>query len=158
LSQYTPRLLAMDLKHRITEDMKQAMRDKASARLSTIRLLLAAIKQREVDERIALDDTQVLAVIEKMTKQRRESIVQFEKGGRPDLVTIEQNELALLLGYLPAQMSDAEIMPLIAAALAQTGAASPADMGKVMAILKPQLAGRADMGKVSALVKSKLSN
>jgi len=148
----------MDLKHRITEDMKQAMRDKASARLSTIRLLLAAIKQREVDERIALDDTQVLAVIEKMTKQRRESIVQFEKGGRPDLVTIEQNELALLLGYLPAQMSDAEIMPLIAAALAQTGAASPADMGKVMAILKPQLAGRADMGKVSALVKSKLSN
>lgn len=158
MSQYTPRLFAMDLKHRITEDMKQAMRDKASARLSTIRLLLAAIKQREVDERIALDDTQVLAVIEKMTKQRRESIVQFEKGGRPDLVTIEQNELTLLLSYLPAQMSDAEIMPLIAAALAQTGAAGPADMGKVMALLKPQLAGRADMGKVSALVKSKLSN
>lgn len=148
----------MNLKHRITEDMKQAMRDKASARLSTIRLLLAAIKQREVDERIALDDAQVLAVIEKMVKQRRESIVQFEKGGRPDLVAIEQNELALLLGYLPAQMSDAEIMPLISAALAQTGAAGPADMGKVMALLKPQLAGRADMGKVSALVKSKLSN
>ncbi len=148
----------MNLKHRITEDMKQAMRDKASARLSTIRLLLAAIKQREVDERIALDDVQVLAVIEKMVKQRRESIVQFEKGGRPDLVAIEQNELALLLGYLPAQMSDAEIMPLISAALAQTGAAGPADMGKVMALLKPQLAGRADMGKVSALVKSKLSN
>lgn len=148
----------MNLRHRITEDMKQAMRDKASARLSTIRLLLAAIKQREVDERIALDDAQVLAVIEKMVKQRRESIVQFEKGGRPDLVAIEQNELALLLGYLPAQMSDAEIMPLISAALAQTGAAGPADMGKVMALLKPQLAGRADMGKVSALVKSKLSN
>ena len=148
----------MNLKHRITEDMKQAMRDKASVRLSTIRLLLAAIKQREVDERIALDDVQVLAVIEKMVKQRRESIVQFEKGGRPDLVAIEQNELALLLGYLPAQMSDAEIMPLISAALAQTGAAGPADMGKVMALLKPQLAGRADMGKVSALVKSKLSN
>ncbi|MHB1232910.1 MAG: GatB/YqeY domain-containing protein [Burkholderiales bacterium] len=148
----------MNLKHRITEDMKQAMRDKASARLSTIRLLLAAIKQREVDERIALDDAQVLAVIEKMVKQRRESIVQFEKGGRPDLVAIEQNELALLLGYLPAQMSDVEIMPLISAALAQTGAAGPADMGKVMALLKPQLAGRADMGKVSALVRSKLSN
>ncbi len=148
----------MNLKHRITEDMKQAMRDKASARLSTIRLLLAAIKQREVDERIALDDAKVLAVIEKMVKQRRESIVQFEKGGRPDLVAIEQNELALLLGYLPAQMSDVEIMPLISAALAQTGAAGPADMGKVMALLKPQLAGRADMGKVSALVRSKLSN
>ena len=125
---------------------------------NTIRLLLAAIKQREIDERIQLDDTQVLTVIEKLVKQRRESIVQFEKGGRPDLVATEQAELELLLAYLPAQMSDAEIAPLVAAALAQTGAQGAADMGKVMALLKPQLAGRADMGKVSALVKSKLSN
>jgi uncharacterized protein YqeY len=148
----------MSLTQRITEDMKQAMRDKAPARLSTIRLLLAAIKQREIDERIQLDDTQVLTVIEKLVKQRRESIVQFEKGARPDLVAQEQAELALLLAYLPAQMSEAEIAPLVAAALAQTGAQGPADMGRVMALLKPQLAGRADMGKVSALVKSKLSN
>ena len=148
----------MSLTQRITEDMKQAMRDKAPARLSTIRLLLAAIKQREIDERIQLDDTQVLTVIEKLVKQRRESIVQFEKGGRPDLVAQEQAELALLLAYLPAQMSEAEIAPLVAAALAQTGAQSFADMGRVMALLKPQLAGRADMGKVSALIKSKLSN
>ena len=148
----------MTLKHRITEDMKQAMRDKAPARLSTIRLLLAAIKQREIDERIALDDTQVLAVIERLAKQRRESIVQFEKGRRPDLVASEQAELELLLAYLPAQMDDAEIGALIADALAQTGAQAPADMGKVMAVLKPKLAGRADMSKVSALVKSKLPN
>ena len=148
----------MSLTQRITEDMKQAMRDKAPARLSTIRLLLAAIKQREIDERIQLDDTQVLTVIEKLVKQRRESIVQFEKGGRPDLVAQEQAELALLLAYLPAQMSEAEIAPLVAAALAQTGAQGFADMGRVMALLKPQLAGRADMGKVSALIKSKLSN
>ena len=145
------------LKERITEDMKQAMRDKAVARLSTIRLLLAAIKQREIDERVVLDDTQVLTVIEKLVKQRRESIVQFEKGKRADLVVLEQSELELLMTYLPAQMSEAEIAPLIAAALAQTGAQGPADMGKVMAILKPQLSGRADMGKVSALIKSKLS-
>jgi uncharacterized protein YqeY len=148
----------MNLTQRITEDMKQAMRDKAPARLSTIRLLLAAIKQREIDERIELDDTQVLTVIEKLVKQRRESIVQFEKGARPDLVAQEQAELELLLAYLPAQMSEAEIAPLIAAALAQTGAQGPADMGRVMALLKPQLAGRADMGKVSALIKAQLSN
>ena len=147
----------MSLTDRITEDMKQAMRDKAAARLSTIRLLLAAIKQREIDERIVLDDTQVLTVIEKLVKQRRESIVQFEKGKRADLVALEQTELELLITYLPTQMSEAEIAPLIAAALAQTGAQGPADMGKVMALLKPQLAGRADMGKVSALIKSKLS-
>jgi uncharacterized protein YqeY len=147
----------MSLTNRITEDMKQAMRDKAAARLSTIRLLLAAIKQREIDERVVLDDTQVLTVIEKLVKQRRESIVQFEKGKRADLVAIEQTELDLLMTYLPTQMSEAEITPLIAAALAQSGAQGPADMGKVMAILKPQLVGRADMGKVSALIKSKLS-
>lgn len=147
----------MSLKHRISEEMKQAMRDKAAARLSTIRMLMAAIKQREIDERIELDDTQVLAVVEKLVKQRRESIVQFEKGGRPDLVATEQAELDLLLTYLPAQMGDDEIAARVAAALAQTGAKSPADMGKVMAVLKPQLAGRADMGKVSAMIKSKLA-
>ena len=148
----------MNLKHRISEEMKQAMRDKATARLSTIRMLLAAIKQREIDERITLDDTQVLSVVEKMVKQRRESIVQFEKGARPDLVANEQAELALLLTYMPAQMGEAEIAASVDAALVQTGAKAPADMGKVMAILKPQLAGRADMGKVSALIKSKLAN
>jgi len=148
----------MSLKHRISEEMKQAMRDKAAARLSTIRMLLAAIKQREIDERITLDDAQVLNVIDKMIKQRRESIVQFEKGARPDLVANEQAELALLLTYMPAQMSDDELAASVNAALEQTGAKTPADMGKVMALLKPQLAGRADMGKVSAIIKSKLAN
>ena len=146
----------MTLKHRVTEDMKQAMRDRATARLSTIRMLLAAIKQREVDERIELDDTQVLTVIEKLAKQRRESIVQFEKGGRPDLVATEQGELELLLAYLPAQLNEAEIAELVSVALRETGAQSPADMGKVMAVLKPKLAGRADVGKVSAMIKTKL--
>lgn len=146
----------MTLKHRVTEDMKQAMRDRATARLSTIRMLLAAIKQREIDERIELDDTQVLTVIEKLAKQRRESIVQFEKGGRPDLVATEQGELELLLAYLPAQLNEAEIAELVIAALSETGAQSPADMGKVMAVLKPKLAGRADVGKVSAMIKTKL--
>ncbi len=148
----------MSLKHRISEEMKQAMRDKAAARLSTIRMLLAAIKQREIDERITLDDAQVLSVIEKMIKQRRESIVQFEKGARPDLVANEQAELDLLLTYMPAQMGEDEIASAVDAAFAQTGAKTPADMGKVMALLKPQLAGRADMGKVSALIKSKLAS
>lgn len=148
----------MSLKQRITEDMKQAMRDKAAANLSTIRMLLAAVKQREIDERITLDDPQVVNVVEKMIKQRRESIVQFEKGARPDLVALEQAELALLLAYMPAQMEDGDIAACVDAALAQTGAKAPSDMGKVMAILKPQLAGRADMGKVSALIKSRLVN
>lgn len=147
----------MSLKHRISEEMKQAMREKAAARLSTIRMLLAAIKQREIDERVALDDAQILTVIEKMIKQRRESIVLFEKGARPDLVANEQAELVLLLSYMPAQMSDEEIAVNVQTALEQSGAQSPADMGKVMALLKPQLAGRADMGKVSALIKSKLA-
>lgn len=146
----------MTLKHRIVEDMKQAMRDKATARLSTIRMLLAAIKQREIDERIELDDAQVLSVVEKLTKQRRESIVQFEKGSRPDLVAAEKSELELLLTYLPSQLSEAEVNAEIAAALQETGARMPSDMGRVMAVLKPRLAGRADMGKVSALIKSKL--
>ena len=147
----------MSLRDKITEDMKQAMRDKAAARLSTIRMLLAAIKQREVDERIILDDAQVLTVIEKLLKQRRESIVQFEKGARPDLVAIEQAEVEVLLGYMPAQMGEAEIEAIVTEAIAQTGAKGPADMGKLMAVLKPKLAGRADMGRVSGLVKARLS-
>jgi uncharacterized protein len=137
--------------------MKAAMRAKDAARLSTIRLLLAAIKQREVDERIELDDAAVLGVIEKMIKQRRESIAQFEKAARKDLVDAEKAEVQLLSGYLPAQMSEADIAQAVAAAIAETGAASAKDMGKVMAALKPRLAGKADMGKVSSLVKSKLS-
>lgn len=147
----------MSLRDKITEDMKQAMRDKAVARLSTIRMLLAAIKQREIDERIVLDDAQVLSVIEKLLKQRRESIVQFEKGARPDLVAIEEAELVVLLAYMPEQMGAAEIEAIVIETIAQTGAKSPADMGKLMAVLKPKLAGRADMGRVSGLVKAKLA-
>lgn len=147
----------MNLRDKITEDMKQAMRDKATARLSTIRMLLAGIKQREIDERIVLDDAQVQSVIEKLIKQRRESIVQFEKGARADLVAIEQAELVVLLAYLPPQMGEAEIESIVNAAIAETGAQSPADMGKLMAVLKPRLAGRADMGRVSGLVKARLS-
>jgi len=148
----------MTLKARITEDMKTAMRAKDAARLSTIRLLLAAIKQREVDERRELSDADVLAVIEKMVKQRRDSIVQFEAGKRMDLVAVEQGEVAVLQGYQPAQMSETEIDAAIAAAIASTGASGPAGMGKVMAELKGKLAGRADMGAVSARVKAKLAS
>jgi len=137
--------------------MKAAMRAKDAARLSTIRLLLAAIKQREVDERIELDDAAVLGVIDKMIKQRRESIAQFEKAARKDLVDAEKAEIQLLSGYLPAQMSDAELAQAVSAAIAESGASGVKDMGKVMALLKPRLAGKADMGKVSALVKTKLS-
>ena len=133
------------------------MRAKDAARLSTIRLLLAAIKQREVDERIELDDAAVLGVIEKMIKQRRESIAQFEKGGRQDLANNEKAEVQVLSAYLPAQMSDADIQKEIDSVISATGAAGAKDMGKVMAALKAKLAGKADMGKVSALVKSKLS-
>jgi uncharacterized protein YqeY len=146
----------MALKERITEDMKTAMRAGEKERLGTIRMALAAIKQREVDERISLDDTQVLSVIEKMIKQRREAVAQFASGGRADLVAKENAEIALLQGYLPAQMSEADIDALIAAAIAATGAASVKDMGKVMAVVKPQAQGRADMGAVSARVKQKL--
>jgi uncharacterized protein YqeY len=146
----------MALKERITEDMKTAMRAGEKERLATIRMALAAIKQREVDERISLDDTQVLSVLEKMIKQRREAVVQFASGGRADLVAKENAEIALLQGYLPAQMSEADIDALIAAAIAATGAASVKDMGKVMAVVKPQAQGRADMGAVSARVKQKL--
>jgi uncharacterized protein YqeY len=146
----------MALKERITEDMKSAMRAGEKERLATIRLALAAIKQREVDERVTLDDTQVLAVIEKMIKQRREAIGQFETGGRADLVAKEKAEIAVLQGYLPAQMSEADLDALIAEAITATGAASIKDMGKVMAVVKPKAQGRADMGAVSARIKQKL--
>ena len=138
--------------------MKAAMRAKDAARLSTIRLLLAAIKQREVDERIELEDAAILGVIEKMLKQRRESIVQFEKGARQDLADVEKAEIQVLSAYMPAQMSDAEIQKQIDSVISETGASSAKDMGKVMAALKARLAGKADMGKVSALVKGKLSS
>jgi len=147
----------MTLKERITEDMKSAMRAKDVARLGAIRLLLAAIKQREVDERIVLDDAAILAVIDKMLKQRRDSITQYEAGGRQDLADAEKFEAALLVAYLPAGLSADEIAAAIAAAVSASGAAGPADMGKVMALLKPQLAGRADMSEVSRLVKARLT-
>jgi uncharacterized protein YqeY len=137
--------------------MKAAMRARDAARLSTIRLALAAIKQREVDSRTELGDAEVVAVIEKMLKQRRESIAQFEQAGRKDLADVEKAELAVLSAYLPQQMGDAELDQAVAAAIAETGASGPKDMGKVMALLKSRLAGRADMGKLSSLVKTKLS-
>jgi hypothetical protein len=146
----------MSLKARITEDMKSAMRAGEKQKLAAIRLLQAAIKQREVDERIQLDDAQVLSVLEKMVKQRRESITQFEAGGRADLVASEQAELVVLQGYLPEQLSEAELATLIDSAIASTGAASIKDMGKVMGVVKGQAAGRADMGKVGALIKARL--
>ena len=137
--------------------MKAAMRAKDAARLSAIRLLLAAVKQREVDERIELDDAAVVSVVEKMLKQRRESIAQFEKAARHDLAEAEKAEVQVLSAYLPAQLSDADLQREIDAAISQSGASSAKDMGKVMAALKSRLAGKADMGKVSSLVKSKLS-
>lgn len=147
----------MTLKTRVQDDMKDAMRAKAAARLSTIRLLLAAIKQREVDERIDLDDAQVVGVIEKMIKQRRDSIAQYEKGNRADLAAQEQFEIDVLAAYLPQQATAAEIDAAVAAAIAATGAKGLADMGKVMGRVKAALAGRADMGLVSARVKAKLA-
>jgi hypothetical protein len=137
--------------------MKVAMRAKESARLGTIRLLLAAMKQKEVDERIELDDAQVLAILEKMIKQRRESIAQFEKASRQDLVDKEKAEIAVLSAYLPQRMSDAEIQKAIETVISETGASGAKDMGKVMAALKAKLAGRADMSAVSGLVKTRLS-
>ena len=147
----------MSLKEKITEDMKTAMRAKDSERLGTIRLLLAAMKQKEVDERVELGDADILAIIEKMLKQRRESIAQFEKAGRQDLADTEKAEIAVLSTYLPQQMSEPEVAEAIAAAIRESGAAGPKDMGKVMGLLKSRLAGRTDMGKVSGLVKAKLS-
>jgi len=147
----------MSLKARITEDMKVAMKARESQRLSAIRLLLAAVKQREVDERKEQSDADVSGVIDKMIKQRRDSIAQFQAAGRQDLVDIETFELNLLAGYLPKQLTDAEIAEEVAAAIAQNGAKSAADMGKVMGALKGKLAGRADMSKVSALVRTRLA-
>jgi uncharacterized protein len=144
------------LKERITEDMKNAMRSGEKDRLAIIRMLQAGIKQREVDERITLDDAQVLNVLEKMIKQRKESIAQFAAGNRPDLVAKEQAELVVLQAYMPAQLSDAELENMIVAAIAQTGATTIKDMGKVMGIVKGQAAGRADMGAVGARIKAKL--
>jgi uncharacterized protein YqeY len=146
----------MSLKDRITEDMKGAMRAKDSERLGAIRMITAAIKQREVDERISLDDAQVLAVIEKMIKMRKESIVQFQSGGRADLVAKETKEIELLQSYMPAQLSEAELDALIAESIAQSGATSIKDMGKAMALLKQKAQGRADMGAVSGKLKAKL--
>ena len=147
----------MTLKERITEDMKAAMRASDKERLSTIRMVQAAIKQREVDERIALDDAQVITVLEKMVKQRRESIAQFEQGGRQDLADKEKSEIVLLQGYLPVQLTEAEIDVIVRDAIASTGAASIKDMGKVMAAVKAAAAGRADMGAVSARIKATLN-
>ncbi|MFL6571853.1 MAG: GatB/YqeY domain-containing protein [Burkholderiales bacterium] len=147
----------MSLKQQITEDMKTAMRAKDSARLSAIRLILAAIKQKEVDERVELTDADVVGILEKMIKQRRESIAQFEKAARNDLADAEKFELGVLGGYLPQQLGEAEIQKEINSVIAEVGAGGVKDMGKVMAALKSRLAGRADMGKVSALVKARLS-
>ena len=147
----------MSLKQQINEDMKTAMRAKDAARLGTIRLLLAAMKQREVDERIELSDADVVSIIEKMIKQRRDSVAQFEAGGRQELADAEKFEIGVLQGYLPQQLSEAEITAAVEEAVAASGARSPQEMGKVIGLLKPKLAGRADMGKVSALVKARLS-
>jgi hypothetical protein len=150
-------LTSMSLKDRVTEDMKAAMRAKDSERLGTIRMITAAIKQREVDERITLDDTQVLSVIEKMIKTRKESIVQFKSGGREDLVARETKEIELLQGYLPSQLSDSEVDVLIGQAIAESGATSIKEMGKAMALLKQKAQGRTDMAAASAKLKAKLS-
>ena len=147
----------MSLKDRVTEDMKAAMRAKDSERLGTIRMITAAIKQREVDERIQLDDVQVLSVIEKMIKTRKESIEQFKSGGRDDLVAREAKEIELLQGYLPAQLSAGEVDALIGEAIAESGATSIKEMGKAMALLKQKAQGRADMAAASAKLKAKLS-
>ncbi|MBS0200194.1 MAG: GatB/YqeY domain-containing protein [Proteobacteria bacterium] len=147
----------MSLKTQLTDDMKTAMKAGEKARLGVIRLINAAIKQKEVDERVELDDAAVLAVLEKMVKQRRDSISQYDAAGREDLSTIERDEMAIIEHYLPAKMGEAEIAAAIDAAIAQTGATGAADMGKLMGVLKPQLAGKADMGDVSKLVKQKLA-
>jgi len=147
----------MSLKARITEDMKHAMRSGEKDRLGLIRMLQAGIKQREVDERIELDDTQVLAVIDKMIKQRKDSVTQFEAGGRADLVAKETAEIGWLTDYLPAQLSEAEVDALVKEAIAATGAASMKDMGKVMGVVKPKAQGRTDMGALSARIKAALS-
>ena len=148
--------MSTSLKERITEDMKSAMRAKDAERLGAIRLLLAAIKQKEVDERVTVDDAAVVGIVEKLIKQRNDSIEQFEQAGRTDLAGKEKDERELLRSYLPQQMSDAELSAAIDAALAESGATGPQAMGKAMALLKPRIAGRADLGKASALVKQRL--
>jgi uncharacterized protein len=147
----------MALREQLNEDMKSAMKARETEKLGAIRLLLSAVKQREVDERITLDDAGVVSVVEKMIKQRKDSISQYEKAARQDLADKEKFELGILEAYLPQQLAAAEVDAIIAEAVASTGAKSAADMGKVMAVVKPKLAGRADMGKVSALVKAALS-
>jgi len=147
----------MRLRERVTEDVKAAMKAREAERLGTLRLLTAAMKQREVDERITLDDAGVIGVIEKMLKQRRDSVAQYEQAGRQDLADAEKREMAILLSYLPQQLTDAELGAIVAEAMAAAGATGPSDMGKVMAAVKPKIAGRADMGKVSALVKARLA-
>jgi uncharacterized protein len=147
----------MTLKARISEDMKSAMRAKDSVRLGAVRLLLAAIKQKEVDERSEPDDAAITGIVEKLIKQRKDSISQFQAAGRADLVAAEQAELAVLQAYLPEQLSSAEIEAAVAAAIAESGATSARDMGKVMGLLKHRLAGRADMGHVSSLIKAHLA-
>ncbi len=147
----------MSLKTRITEDMKAAMKAKDAQRLGTVRLLLSAMKQREVDERIELSDADILAILEKMLKQRRDSIAQYEAGGRQDLADVEKFEISVLSGYMPQQLSAEEVAAAVAEAITAAGATGPQDMGKVMAVLKPKLAGKADIGAVSALVKAKLA-
>ena len=147
----------MALKQQLTDDMKAAMKAGDKSRLGVIRLVNAAIKQKEVDERIVLDDAQVLAVLEKMLKQRRDSVSQFDAAGRRDLADIERAEMAVIESYLPAKLDEAAIRAAIDAAVAETGASGPADMGKLMGVLKPRLAGQADMGEVSRLVKRTLA-
>jgi uncharacterized protein YqeY len=147
----------MSLKARITEDMKTAMTARETARLGAIRLLLAATKQKEVDERVELDDTAIVGVIEKMLKQRKDSIAQYEAAKRQDLADAEKFEVEVLMAYMPTGLSAAEVAAIVATAIVESGAKLPADMGKVMAIVKPKIAGRADMGEVSKLVKAKLS-
>ena len=147
----------MTLKQQLVDDMKASMKSGDKVRLGVIRLVNAAIKQREVDERIELDDPAVLGVLEKMVKQRRDSISQYDAAGRNDLSRIERDEMAIIEHYLPAKMSEAEVVDAIDLAMAESGATTPADMGKLMAVLKPRLAGRADMGDVSKLVKARLS-
>lgn len=146
-----------DLKNRVTDDMKSAMRNKEKLRLLTIRTILAGIKQQEVDTRLELDDTDVLAILDKMCKQRRESIAQFSKAGRNDLVEQEEAELDVIQVYLPEPLTDDELQTLISDAMSETGASSMKDMGKVMAYIKPKAQGRADMGKVSGMIKSQLT-
>jgi uncharacterized protein YqeY len=146
-----------EIKQRLNDDVKTAMRNRDRERLGTLRMILAAIKQREVDERITLDDTQILMVLDKMAKQHRDSIAQFEQADRSDLVEKENRELAIVQSYLPAQLSDVEIQAILKQAIQESGAVSMQDMGKVMAILKPKLQGRADMGKISGLVKAQLA-